>query len=104
MMADEEKSTVDVFIEWAKHRLDDVAVHAKILEMHIDKLSGEVRRETEEAIASAKVLIGAGEDRLEEVTTKGEEAIRDAYEWFQDILSEFQKDCASAEERARKRD
>lgn len=104
MMADEEKSAVDVFVEWAKHRLDDVAVHAKLLEMHIDKLSGKVRQETEEALASAKVLIGAGEERLEQVLEQGEAAVKDAHEWFLDVWEQFESDCVEAEERARKRD
>src|SRR6266508_1809122 len=51
------QSSVGVFVEWAKARLDEMAASAKVLESRLDSLDVNVRAQAEQAIAHVKQWI-----------------------------------------------
>jgi len=72
------QSSVGVFVEWAKARLDEMAANAKVLESSLGKLDANVRAQAEHAIAQVNQWIAEGQADIKNVQAKGEASIAEA--------------------------
>ena len=65
------QSSVGVFVEWAKARLDEMAASAKVLESRLDSLDANVRAQAEQALAHVDQWIAEGQAQIKDVQAKG---------------------------------
>ena len=84
------QSSVDVFVEWAKARLDEMAANGKVLESSLDKLDASVRAQAEQAIAQVNQWVAEGQAKIKEVQAKGEVSIADAQAFIDATWARFQ--------------
>ncbi|WP_141701303.1 hypothetical protein [Methyloceanibacter methanicus] len=54
------QSSVNVFVDWAKARLDEMAANAGALQANLDKLDSKTREQAEQAIAQLNQWIEQG--------------------------------------------
>lgn len=87
------QSSVDVFVEWAKARLDEMAADAKVLESRLDKFDASLRVEAEQAITRVNNWIAEGQAKIKEVQAKGEAAVADAQGYIEATWAKFQTDA-----------
>jgi hypothetical protein len=88
------QSSVDVFVEWAKARLDEMAASAKVLESRLDSLDANVRAQAEQAIAHLKQWIAEGQGDIKDVQAKGAAAIAEAKAQLEKTWSKFQSESS----------
>jgi hypothetical protein len=84
------QSSVEVFVEWAKACLDEMAASAKVLESRLDSLDVNVRAQAEQAIAHVKQLIAEGQAEIKDVQAKGAGSIAEAKAQMEATWSKFQ--------------
>ncbi len=84
------QSSVDVFVEWAKARLDEMAANGKVLESSLDKLDASVRVQAEQAITQVNQWVAEGQAKIKEVQAKGEASIADAQAFIDATWAKFQ--------------
>ena len=72
------QSSVSVFVEWAKARLDEMAAIAKVLNSRLDSLDANGRAQAEQAIAHVKQWNVEGQAQIKDVQAKGEASIAEA--------------------------
>ncbi|MCP4384370.1 MAG: hypothetical protein GY798_23670 [Hyphomicrobiales bacterium] len=85
-----EKSNVDVFVEWAKTRLDEMRAGAKALESELDSLKGQVKTDAETTVAKVKEWIAQGDAELKKARVEGEGALEDARARFATVWHDFE--------------
>jgi len=95
------QSSVGVFVEWAKARLDEMAANAKVLESSLDKLDANVRAQAEQAIAQVNQWIAEGQAEIKNVQAKGEASIAEAKAHIEAAWSQFQNESDTWVERAK---
>ncbi|MFA9443493.1 MAG: hypothetical protein ACERIG_07840, partial [Hyphomicrobium sp.] len=88
------QSSVGVFVEWAKARLDEMAASAKVLESRLDSLDVNVRAQAEQAIAHVKQSIAEGQAEIKDVQAKGAGSIAEAKAQMEDTWSKFQSESS----------
>ena len=84
------QSSVGVFVEWAKARLDEMAANAKVLESRLDSLDANVRAQAEQAIAHVRQWIAEGQAQIKDVQAKGDASIAEAKPQIEATWSKFQ--------------
>jgi hypothetical protein len=84
------QSSVEVFVEWAKACLDEMAASAKVLESRLDSLDVNVRAQAEQAIAHVKQWIAEGQAEIKDVQAKGAGSIAEAKAQMEATWSKFQ--------------
>jgi hypothetical protein len=86
------QSSVGVFVEWAKARLDEMAASAKVLESRLDSLDVNVRAQAEQAIAHVKQWIAEGQAQIKNVQAEGAASIAEAKAQIEATWSKFQSE------------
>ena len=86
------QSSVGVFVEWAKARLDEMAASAKVLESRLDSLDVNVRAQAEQAIAQVKQWIAEGQAQIKDVQAKGASSIAEAKAQIEATWSKFESE------------
>lgn len=86
------QSSVGVFVEWAKARLDEMAAVAKVFESRLDSLDANVRAQAEQAIAHVKQWIAEGQAEIKDVQAKGTASIAEAKAHIEAAWSTFQSE------------
>lgn len=86
------QSSVDVFVAWAKARLDEMAANAKVLESNLDKLDASVRAQAEQGIAQVNQWIAEGRAKIKEVQAQGEASIADVQAFINATWAKFQSE------------
>ena len=89
------QSSVGVFVEWAKARLDEMAASAKVLESRLDSLDVNVRAQAEQAIAHVKQWIAEGQAQIKDVQAKGAASIAEAKAQIEATWSKFRANPAN---------
>ncbi len=84
------QSSVGVFVEWAKARLDEMAADAKVLESSLDKLDASVRVQAEQAITQVNQWVAEGQAKIKDVQAKGEVGITEAQTYIEATWAKFQ--------------
>ena len=95
------QSSVGVFVEWAKARLDEMAASAKVLESRLDSLDVNVRAQAEQAIAHVKQWIAEGQAQIKNVQAKGAASIAEAKAQIEATWSKFQSESGKWAELAK---
>jgi len=83
------QSSVGVFVEWAKARLDEMAAIAKMLDSRLDSLDANVRAQAEQTIAHVKQWIAEGQAQIKDVQ---EASIAEAKARIEATWSKFQSE------------
>jgi hypothetical protein len=86
------QSSVGVFVEWAKARLDEMAANAKVLESSLDKLDASGRAQAEQTIAQVNQWVAEGQAKIRDVQAKGEASIADAQAFVDATWAKFQSE------------
>ena len=86
------ESSVGVFVERAKARLDEMAANAKVLESRLDSLDANVRTQAEQAIAHVRQWIAEGQAQIKDVQAKGDASIAEAKARIEATWSKFQNE------------
>ena len=86
-------SSVDVFVEWAKARLDEMAADAKVLQSRLGDLDVSLRAQAEQAVTQINQWVGEGETKLKEVQSQGQAAIADAKAYIDATWPKFQAEA-----------
>lgn len=86
------QASVDVFVEWAKACLDEMAATAKVLEARLNSLDINTRAQAEQAIAHVKQWIAEGQTDIKDVRAKGATAIAEANAQMENTWAEFQRE------------
>jgi multidrug resistance efflux pump len=87
------QSSIDVFVEWAKARLDEMAADAKVLESRLDKFDASLRRQAEQAVTQVNDWIAEGQAKIKEVQAKGEAALADGQGYIEATWAKFQTEA-----------
>ncbi|HUU66754.1 MAG TPA: hypothetical protein VMW57_05650 [Methyloceanibacter sp.] len=87
-------TSVDVFVEWAKACLDEMAASAKVLDSRLDSLDVNVRAQAEQAIAHVKQWIAEGQADIKDVQAKGAGSIAEARAQMDATWSKFQSESS----------
>jgi len=87
------QSSVDVFVGWAKARLDEMAADAKVLQSRLDDLDASRRAQAEQAVAQINRWVGEGQAKIKEVQAQGEAAIADAQDYIEATWAKFQTEA-----------
>ena len=95
------QSSVGVFVEWAKARLDEMAASAKVLESRLDSLDVNVRAQAEQAIAHVKQWIAESQAQIKDVQAKGAASIAEAKAQIEATWSKFQSESGKWAELAK---
>ena len=88
-----QQSSVDVFVEWAKARLDEMAADAKVLQSRLGDLDASRRAQAEQAVAQINRWVGEGQAKIKEVQAQGEAAIADAQAYIEATWAKFQTEA-----------
>ena len=95
------QSSVSVFVEWAKARLDEMAAVAEVLESRLDSLDVNVRAQAEQAVAHVKQWIAEGQTDIKDVQAKGATSIAEAKAHIEAMWSTFQSESGRWAEHAK---
>jgi len=87
------KSSVDVFVEWAKERLDEMAADTKVLEARLDKFDASLRTQVQQAIAQVNDWIAEGQAKIKEAQAKGGAELTDAQAFIEATWAKFQTEA-----------
>jgi hypothetical protein len=96
-----EQTCLDVFVEWAEARLDEMAANAKVLESSLENLDANARARAEQAIARVNQWIAEGQAEITNVQAKGEASIAEAKAHIEEAWSQFQNESDTWVERAK---
>ena len=91
------------FIEWAKHRLDEMDAGLAAMEEHMAALKDKARKEAAEGLSQARKWRDGFAARVKEVETKGEGRRQELGKYFDDAWANFEKEMenwAAASEHA----
>jgi len=88
-----QQSSVDVFVEWAKARLDEMAADAKVLQSSLGDLDASRRAPAEQAAAQINRWVGEGQAKIKEGQAQGEAAIGDAQAYIEATWAKFQTEA-----------
>ena len=88
-----QQSSVDVFVEWAKARLDEMAADAKVVESRLGDLDTSLRAQAKQTVAQINRWVGEGQSKVEEVQAQGESAIADAQSYVEATWPKFQAEA-----------
>jgi hypothetical protein len=88
------QTSVDVFVEWAKACLDEMAASAKVLESRLDSLDVNIRAQAEQAIAHLKQWIAEGQADIKDVQAKGTASVAEAKAQMEQTWSKFQSESS----------
>lgn len=83
-------NSVDIFVEWAKARLDEMAADAKILQSRLNDLDVSLRAQAEQAVQQINGWVGEGQNKIRVVQSQGEAAIADAQAYIDATWPKFQ--------------
>ena len=84
------QSSVNVFVDWAKARLDEMAANAATLQAHLSELDATGRAQAEQAIAQLNQWIEKGQGDIKNVQAQGEAAVAKARADMETLWGSFQ--------------
>ena len=87
------QSNVNVFVDWAKARLDEMAANAGALQKNLDELDAKSRAQAEQAIAQLNQWIEQGQSDIKTAQAKGEAQVAQAKADMETLWANFQKNA-----------
>jgi len=89
------QNSVNVFVDWAKARLDEMAANAGTLQANLDKLDANTRTQAEQAIAQLNQWIEQGQSDIKNVQAQGEASVSQAKSDMETLWAKFQSDSGN---------
>lgn len=86
------QSGVNVFVDWAKARLDEMAANAATLQSNLNTLDAGTRAQAEQAVAQLNQWIEKGQADIKDVQAHGEASLAQAKTDMETMWSRFQAD------------
>jgi hypothetical protein len=86
------QSSVNVFVDWAKARLDEMAANAATLQANLNSLDATTRAQAEQAIAQINQWIEKGQKDIKTVQAQGDASIAQAKADMEALWAKFQSD------------
>ena len=86
------QSSVNVFVDWAKARLDEMAANAGTLQTNLDKLDAKTRTQAEQAIAQLNQWIEQGQSDIKTAQAQGEASVAKAKADVDAMWAKYQRD------------
>lgn len=84
------KKNVDVFVEWAKARLDEMSADAQTLDANLAKLDSNTRAQGEQAVKQVNDWVAQGQAKITEVQAQGDSATAGGQAFIDQIWDQFQ--------------
>jgi len=84
------QDSVNVFVDWAKSRLDEMSANAATLQDNLDKLDATTRSQAEQAVTQLKQWIQQGQDDVKAAQDQGQAAVAQAKADMEALWSKFQ--------------
>lgn len=85
------QNSVNVFVDWAKARLDEMAANAGTLQDNMDKLDANSRAQAEQAVTQLNQWIEQGQRDIKDAQAQGEASLTQAKADMETLWSNFQK-------------
>ena len=89
------ESSVNIFVDWAKARLDEMAANAGALQANLDKLDATTRTQAEQAINQLNQWIERGQKDINDVQSKGPASVAQAKADLEALWAKFQSNSAN---------
>lgn len=89
------QNNVNVFVDWAKARLDEMAANASTLQENLDKLDANSRAKAEQAISQLNQWIQQGQDDIKNAQAQGETSVAKAKADMEAVWSNFQNNSGN---------
>jgi ABC-type transporter Mla subunit MlaD len=87
------QSNVNVFVDWAKARLDEMAANAGALQKNLDELDAKSRAQAEQAIAQLNQWIEQGQSDIKTAQAQGEAQVAQAKADMEALWANFQNNA-----------
>ena len=87
------QSNVNVFVDWAKARLDEMAANAGALQKNLDELDAKSRAQAEQAIAQLNQWIEQGQNDIKTAQAQGEAQVAQAKADMEALWANFQNNA-----------
>jgi hypothetical protein len=84
------QNSVNVFVDWAKARLDEMAANASTLQGNLDKLDANSRAQAEQAINQLNQWIKQGQNDVKNAQAQGEASVAQAKADLEALWNNFQ--------------
>ena len=84
------KKNVDVFVEWAKARLDEMSADAETLDANLAELNTGARAQGEQTVKQVNDWVAQGQAKIAEVQAQGDSAIAGGQAFINQIWDQFQ--------------
>jgi len=84
---------VNVFVDWAKARLDEMAANASALQKNLDELDAKSRAQAEQAIAQLNQWIEQGQSDIKTAQAQGEAQVAQAKADMEALWANFQNNA-----------
>ena len=87
------QNSVNVFVDWAKARLDEMAANAGTLQANLDKLDATSRAQAEQAITQLNQWIQQGQNDIKNAQAQGEGSVAQAKADMETLWAKFQNNA-----------
>ncbi|WP_159079767.1 hypothetical protein [Methyloceanibacter sp. wino2] len=87
------QNSVNVFVDWAKARLDEMAANAGTLQANLDKLDANSRAQAEQAIAQLNQWVEQGQRDIKTAQAQGEASVAQAKADMETLWANFQNNA-----------
>ena len=94
------KKNVDLFVEWAKARLDEMSADAETLDANLAKLDSNARAQGEQTVKQVNDWVAQGQAKIAEVQSQGSSSIAGGQDYIDQIWDQFQTQADSWAENA----
>jgi len=94
------KKNVDLFVEWAKARLDEMSADAATLDANLAQMDSDMRAQGEKSVKQVNDWVAQGQAKIAEVQSQGSSAIAGGQEYINQIWDQFQTQADSWAENA----
>lgn len=87
------QNSVNVFVDWAKARLDEMAANAGTLQANLDELDAKSRTQAEQAIGQLNQWIEQGQNDIKTAQAQGQASVAQAKADMETLWANFQNNA-----------
>lgn len=81
---------VDVFVKWAKARLDEMSADAKTLDANMTQMNTDMRAQAEKSVKQMNDWVAQGQAKVAEVQAQGGDAVANGQVYINQLWDQFQ--------------
>ena len=95
------KENVDVFVKWAKARLDEMSADANTLDANLAQMNTDMRAQAEQSVKQMNDWVAQGQAKIAEVQSQGGEAVASGQAYINQLWDQFQTQSDEWAEKAK---